>query len=73
MASMNNICTYFGGRRFVLAVGCGVITSFLCYANKIDGAVYATVIISTLGAYISGNTYQKYQEIRSKNEPIQPD
>lgn len=49
----------FGGRRFVLTVGCGIATTALCWFAKISGEVYATVIIATVGAYIAGNTYQK--------------
>lgn len=48
-----------GGRRFVLTLGCGLVTSLLCWFGKIDGAVFASVVIATVGAYIAGNTYQK--------------
>ena len=45
----------FGGRRFLLSIGSGLVTSILTWAGKIDGATYATVIIATVGAYIAGN------------------
>lgn len=45
-----------GGRTFVLTLGCGLVTSLLTWFDKIDGTVYATVIIATVGAYITGNT-----------------
>jgi uncharacterized membrane protein YeaQ/YmgE (transglycosylase-associated protein family) len=51
--------TTFGGRRFLLTVGCGVVTSVLLWHGKLDGPVYATVVLGTVGAYIAGNTVQK--------------
>jgi len=46
-------------RRFLLSAGCGIATTALVWAGKIDGAVYATVVLGTVGAYIAGNTVQK--------------
>jgi hypothetical protein len=46
-------------RRLLLSVGCGVATTFLVWTGKIDGTVYATVVLGTVGAYIAGNTIQK--------------
>jgi hypothetical protein len=66
---MNNVICSLGGRRFLVTVGCGIATTMLCFLEKIDGSVYATVIISTVGVFIAGRTYQKSQEIGSKNEP----
>lgn len=48
-----------GGRRFLLTLGCGAMTTLLCWFAKITGEVYATVIIATVGGYITGNTWQK--------------
>lgn len=45
----------FGGRRFILSIGCGLVTSILTWAGKIDGTTYAAVIVATVGAYIAGN------------------
>lgn len=56
------LITRLGGRRFLLTVGCGLVTSILCWHGKINGAVYATVIVATVGAYITGNTIQKTQQ-----------
>jgi hypothetical protein len=52
---------FLGGRRFMLTVGCGVATSILQVLGKLDpaGSTYALVIVGTVGAYITGNTYQK--------------
>lgn len=51
----------FGGRRFLLTLGCGMATSFLQYMGKLDpaGSTFQLVILGTVGAYILGNTYQK--------------
>jgi len=56
-----------GGRRFLLTLGAGIVTSALQYLGKLDanGSTYQTVIIATVAAYITGNVAQKHVE--SKN------
>lgn len=56
---MNEMIIKYGGRRFLLTLGCGCATAFLAWFGKIDGATYAMVELGTVGAYIGGNTYQK--------------
>lgn len=65
---MDSPLTYLGGRRFLLALGCGIATSILCWHGKISGDVYATVVIATVGAYIAGNVWQKVSGTGEKNE-----
>lgn len=48
----------WGGRRFLLAVGCGLVTTALCWFGKIDGATYAMVIVATVGSFIAGNVVE---------------
>jgi hypothetical protein len=60
--------TGLGGRRFLLTLGCGIATTVLTWYNKIDGGVYATVLIATVAAYIGGNTTQKIQESKVENQ-----
>jgi hypothetical protein len=48
-----------GGRKFLITLGCGFVTSLLTYAGKIDGEIYAYVTVLTVGAYITGNAVQK--------------
>jgi hypothetical protein len=51
----------FGGRRFVLTVGAGLVTSLLQWFGKLDpaGNTYALVVLGTVGAYLAANTTQK--------------
>lgn len=51
----------FGGRRFLITLGCGIATTILQFCGKLDpaGSTYALVVVATIGAYITGNTVQK--------------
>ncbi len=55
-----------GGRRFLLAMGCGGVTAILCWFGKVSDAVYATVVIATVGGYITGNVVQKQIDAKAK-------
>lgn len=55
-----------GGRRFLLAVGCGAITSVLCWYGKISDVVYATVVLGTVGGFITGNVIES---VKGKGDP----
>ena len=54
----------FGGRRFLLTLGCGLATTLLQLLGKLDpaGSTYALTVIGTVGAYITGNTVQKVKQ-----------
>lgn len=54
-----NILETLGGRRFVMSMLIGFTTALLTYLGKIDGSTYSFVILGTVGAYITGNTFQK--------------
>lgn len=49
----------FGGRRFLLTVGCGLINTVLLWHGKLDTGSYTAIILGTVGAYITANTVQK--------------
>lgn len=63
--------TKYGGRRFVLVVGCGLVYTALLISNYIDPTVYGTLQIATVAAYIAGNGHQKYTE--AKHARIYPE
>lgn len=54
-----------GGRRFLLTVGCGAVNAVLLWFGKLDAGSYTAITIATVAVYISGNTYQKREEIRA--------
>lgn len=49
----------FGGRRFLIVLGCGIVDAFLLWHDKLTSSDYVTLTVATIGAYIAGNTYQK--------------
>lgn len=61
----NMIINKFGGRTFLLALGCGVATTLLCWFGKIDGNTYSLVVISVVGGYITGNTVRAVKETQA--------
>ncbi len=55
----NSPMKFIGGRKFILSIIVVILTSFLCWFNKIDQGVYSVVIVAVIGAYITGNVIQK--------------
>ncbi len=51
----------YGGRRFLMAMGAGITATFLQWFVKLDpqGSTYAMIVLGTVAAYITGNSYQK--------------
>jgi hypothetical protein len=56
------IFTKYGGRRFLMVIGCAAVSTVLVWFGKVSGAEFVTLISLTVGAYIAGNTYQKKAE-----------
>lgn len=54
-----NAITALGGRRFLMAVGAGIVCTVLVWYGKISDQVFAAVVVATVAAYITGNTIQK--------------
>ena len=50
----------FGGRRFLLAAGAGVVSTILVWFSKISDTVFASVVIATVAAYITGNVAEAH-------------
>lgn len=61
---------WFGGRRFFLTLGCGIVCTILVAHGKISDAIFRDIIMGTVGFYIAGNVYQKVKEkaINASNE-----
>tara|TARA_R110001599_G_scaffold171353_1_gene362448 strand:+ start:463762 stop:463947 length:186 start_codon:yes stop_codon:yes gene_type:complete len=57
-----NAFSSIGGRRFLLTLGCGIVCTVLVWFGKISDGVFATVVVATVAAYITGNTVQKKME-----------
>jgi hypothetical protein len=51
-----------GGRKFLITIGCGVVTTILVWFGKIDGTTYTAVILGTVGVYLAANAYQSRVE-----------
>jgi hypothetical protein len=58
----------YGGRRFILTVGSGLLNVVLVACGLISDQVYATVTIATVAAYIAGNTAQKVANGKTQKE-----
>ncbi|MBN50018.1 MAG: hypothetical protein CMN85_10790 [Spongiibacteraceae bacterium] len=56
---MDRPLSQFGGRRFLLCLGCGIACTGLVFLGKIDAGTFRDIIIATIGAYITGSTWQK--------------
>lgn len=57
--TLNRIIVALGGRRFILCLGAGIVSSILVWYAKISPEIYRDVVLGTVGAYIIGNTFQK--------------
>lgn len=49
----------FGGRRFLLTAGAGVVSTVLLWCGKIDQDTFFNLITWTVGPYIAAGTAQK--------------
>jgi hypothetical protein len=51
-----------GGRRFLLTLGAGIVSTLLVWYGKIGEQSWVTVVIATVAAYIGGNVAGKRKE-----------
>jgi len=49
----------YGGRRFLLTVGAGIVYTGLLIFGKLDITGYVTLQVATVAVYIGANTVQK--------------
>lgn len=49
----------FSSRKFILALLALASSTFLVYTASISDGVYSSIVIATVGAYITGNVVQK--------------
>lgn len=55
----------FGGRRFLLCVGCSAVCSVLLWFGKLTDGNFTVIIMGTIGAYVAGDTFQRNSEIKA--------
>ena len=60
----------FGGRRYVMTMGCCFIATGLVWFGKVSGGEFVTLISLAMAFYNGANTLQKVSE--GKNESINP-
>jgi hypothetical protein len=48
-----------GGRRFIMTIGCGVVSTVLVCFGKISGGEFVTLVTLTIVPYIGFNTHAK--------------
>ena len=49
---------YWGGQRYVLVLLVTFLCSFLLWQGKLISADFAFIMVSVVGVYITGRTYQ---------------
>jgi Ca2+-dependent lipid-binding protein len=49
---------YWGGQRYVLVLLITFLCSFLLWQGKLISADFAFIMVSVVGVYITGRTYQ---------------
>lgn len=59
---MNTLCIKYTSRKFVLCLGCGIVTSLLTFLGKLDSNAYVLVILGTVGAYVTANNISKKKD-----------
>ena len=55
---MNKLIAWFGGRRFVMTMGCGIACTGLLIIGRLTGAEFVAAIGITVAAYITGGSAQ---------------
>lgn len=59
----------FGGRRFLLTVGAGIVHTLLLVCGILSEPSYVQLTLATVGIYISASTVQKWKEANGAKAP----
>ena len=62
--TIGQLCAESGGRRFVLTVGGGLVSTALFVGGYLTESGYITLQLATVGSYIASNVVQKYNEVK---------
>ena len=73
MRSVASLIADSGGRRFFLACTGGATSTLLFAFDLLTEGGYITLQLATIGAYITANTIQKYNEKKLNNGDPQND
>lgn len=52
--------TKYGGRRFLMCMGCAAVCTALVYLGTISDVVFQNIIMGTVAVYVAGGTAQKF-------------
>lgn len=55
----------FGGRAFLLALGCGVVTSIMRWFGHLDDHTYGIIISVSVGTYIGKSAVDEHSRQRA--------
>lgn len=55
----------FGGRTFLLTVGCGITTSVMRWFEHLDNPTFGTIITGSVCAYIAKSGWDEHSKTRA--------
>ena len=55
----------FGGRTFILTVGCGAVTSAMRWFDHLDNGSWTAVVVASVCAYIAKSTVDEHTKVRA--------
>ncbi len=58
----------FGGRTFLLTVGCGAVTSVMRWFDKLDNGSWTAVIIASVCAYIAKSGWDEHGKVKAETQ-----
>lgn len=55
----------YGGRTYLLTVGCGLVTSVMRWFDKLDNPSFVLVITSSVCAFIAKSSFDEHSKTRA--------